>query len=66
MKIEELKSWWYFKVKIHSKHHLKVTEVENSFQSSLSGYNSDLSKMRRIQEIRRNVMNKSSNSKIIF
>ena len=52
--------------KIHGKHHFKVTEDENSSQSSLSGYNSDLSKMSRIQEIRRNLMNKTPNSKTIF
>ena len=52
--------------KIHGKHHLKEIEDENSSQSSLSGYNSDLSKMSRIQEIRKNLMTKSPNSTIIF
>ena len=52
--------------KIHGKHHLKVIEDENSSQSSLSGYNSDLSKMSRIQEIRKNLMIKVPNLKIIL
>ena len=52
--------------KIYGKHHVKVIEDENSSQSSLSGYNSDLSKMSRIQEIRKNLTIKVPHSNIIL
>ena len=54
------------KSKIYGHNHFALQDDENSSQSSSAGYNSDLSKMNRIQEIREKIIENSSKFYTIF
>ena len=54
------------KSKVYGHNHFNFQEDENSSQTSSAGYNRDLSKMNRIQEIRENAIKKATKFYTIF